>query len=238
MRSEPRQRKVPICGFRALLLSCARRRPRRGPRDARNGRHAGVPPRRSRGIRCIGTKSPRGSSRSDELAIASRHTRERAPPRASWRNRASRWRRASRHDCWSSSISAATEGRTDAPGQLLCREAGVSPCARAHRPQRASRGWSPRRLLGRGSGIGSVRQPATGRSPLAWRAVATRERGLPLAGGARAGKNPSIAATAAGASRPHGVLCTPSTSATLASVTARHPPPRRCAPVPSAQGNH
>ena len=44
---------------------------------ARLGRHAGVPPRRTRGIRCIGTTSPRESSRSDELAIASRQREQR-----------------------------------------------------------------------------------------------------------------------------------------------------------------
>jgi hypothetical protein len=36
-----------------------------------------------------------------------RHTRQHALSRASWRNRASRWRRAARHDCWSSSDRAA-----------------------------------------------------------------------------------------------------------------------------------
>jgi hypothetical protein len=34
------RRECSLCGFRALLLSCARRRPGRGPRDAREGRRA------------------------------------------------------------------------------------------------------------------------------------------------------------------------------------------------------
>ena len=65
--------------------------------------------------------------------------------------------------CSDSSNSAASAKPSGAPGLLLCQEAGVSPCAPAHRPQRARR-TCPRRCLllaergGLGCGRGDARR--------------------------------------------------------------------------------
>jgi hypothetical protein len=108
----------------------ARRAP--GLDDQRKSHSAG-----SHCILCIGTRARAIEGSSRGVAVAMRHTRERAPPRASWRNRASRWRRASRHDCWSSSTSTAS-GRSNPCAKTAPLPKSSSPTVHACSSSRLS----------------------------------------------------------------------------------------------------
>jgi hypothetical protein len=148
---------------------------------AKCGEHGGVRP-----LGC-------GTRRADRAA-ALRHTRERALSRVSYRNRASRWRPAPRHDCWSSSDSAASgRARRCTRSGPLPRSRSLPPALLGRRPQRA-RGDAPsRRSLSQ-----SEQQPtAILRTVPAWSRAAARNgcgvRDLGPCGGSGPSPSPDLA---------------------------------------------